>query len=189
MLAARLQAAGRMVIEEVPRPAPGPHDLLVRVEACGICGSDRHMFRGEFPTAKPVTLGHEFSGIVVEAGEAVSGFAAGTRVTGDPNISCGQCEACRAGRPNLCVALSAIGVTRDGGFSEYVLVPEGQAVALPAELDPLHGAFTEPVSCCLHAIDVARIPKGGSVLILGGGVIGLIMVELALQAGAGQVVL
>lgn len=189
MLAARLHAPERLIIEEVPRPVPGPHDLLVKVEACGICGSDRHMYRGEFPTTKPVTLGHEFSGIVVEAGAAVEGFRIGTRVTGDPNIACGECADCLGGRPNLCHELSAIGVHRDGGFAEYVLVPEAQAVALPPSLSPLHGAFCEPVSCCLHAIDVARIPRGGSVVILGGGVIGLLMVELALRAGAGTVVL
>lgn len=189
MRAARLQAPGQLIVEEVPRPLPGPLDLLVRVEACGICGSDRHMFRGEFPTAKPVTLGHEFSGIVEEAGAAVDGFPIGTRLTGDPNISCSQCENCLAGRPNLCASLSAIGVHRDGGFAEYVLVPAAQAVALPAGLDPLHGAFCEPVSCCLHAIDVARIAPGASVVILGGGVIGLLMVELARLAGAGTVVL
>ncbi|MBL8592904.1 MAG: iditol 2-dehydrogenase [Kaistia sp. SCN 65-12] len=189
MRAVRLHAPERLIVEEVPRPVPGPHDLLVRVEACGICGSDRHMFRGEFPTAKPVTLGHEFSGIVEEAGEAVEGFRIGTRVTGDPNISCGRCDDCVGGRPNLCAGLSAIGVHRDGGFAEFVLVPAGQAVALPPGLDPLHGAFCEPVSCCLHAIDVARIAPGASVVILGGGVIGLLMVELALLAGAGTVVL
>lgn len=189
MLAARLRAPGQLSIEQVPRPVPGPDDLLVRVEACGICGSDRHMFRGEFPTALPVTLGHEFSGIVEEAGAAVEGFRIGSRISGDPNIACGHCEHCRNGRPNLCPGLSAIGVTRDGGFAEYVLVPQGQAAMLPANLDPLHGAFCEPVSCCLHAIDVARIPRGGSVMILGGGVIGLLMVELALKAGAGVVVL
>jgi len=189
MLAARLHAPGRMTIEEVARPVPGPHDLLVRVEACGICGSDRHMFRGEYPTARPVTLGHEFCGIVEEAGHAVTGFPVGTRISGDPNIACGLCEYCRAGRPNLCAALKPIGVMRDGGFAEYVLVPEGQAAAMPSDLDPRHGAFCEPVSCCLHAIDIARIPPGGSVLILGGGVIGLLMVELAFQAGAGTVVL
>ncbi|CAN7330247.1 zinc-dependent alcohol dehydrogenase family protein [Devosia sp. LjRoot16] len=189
MRAVRLHAPERLIVEEVPRPTPGPHDLLVRVEACGICGSDRHMFRGEFPTTKPVTLGHEFSGLVEEAGAAVEGFRIGTRVTGDPNISCGACADCLAGRPNLCAGLSAIGVHRDGGFAEYVLVPAGQAVALPPGLDPLHGAFCEPVSCCLHAIDVARIAPGASVVILGGGVIGLLMVELALLAGAGAVVL
>lgn len=189
MRAVRLHAAERLIVEEVPRPVPGPYDLLVKVEACGICGSDRHMYRGEFPTTKPVTLGHEFSGIVEEAGAEVEGFRIGTRVTGDPNISCGRCPDCLEGRPNLCAGLSAIGVHRDGGFAEYVLVPAGQAVALPPGLDPLHGAFCEPVSCCLHAISVGRIPPGGSVVILGGGVIGLLMVELALQAGAGTVVL
>ena len=189
MLTARLLAPGHMVIEEVPRPVPGPNELLVRVEACGICGSDRHMFRGEFPTARPVTLGHEFSGIVEEAGAEVEGFRIGVRITGDPNIGCGACGYCLAGRPNLCHGLSAIGVHRDGGFAEYVIVPESQAAALLPGLNPLHGAFCEPVSCCLHAIDVARIPRGGSVAILGGGVIGLLMVELALQAGAGTVVL
>jgi 2-desacetyl-2-hydroxyethyl bacteriochlorophyllide A dehydrogenase len=189
MLAARLHAPGRMSIEDVPRPVPGPQDLLVRVEACGICGSDRHMFRGEYPTARPVTLGHEFAGIVEAVGDAVTGFPLGTRISGDPNIACGACEFCRAGRPNLCAGLKPIGVMRDGGFAEYVLVPEGQAAVLPPEIDPRHAAFCEPVSCCLHAIDIARIPPGGSVLILGGGVIGLLMVELALAAGAGRVVL
>jgi len=178
-----------MRIDDVPRPVPGPHDLLVRVEACGICGSDRHMFRGEYPTATPVTLGHEFAGIVEEAGEAVTGFRIGTRISGDPNVACGECEFCTAGRPNLCAGLHPIGVMRDGGFAEYVLVPESQAAALPPEIDPRHAAFCEPVSCCLHAIDIARIPRGGSVLVLGGGVIGLLMVELALEAGAGTVVL
>ena len=134
-------------------------------------------------------MGHEFSGIVEEAGAGVEGFRIGTRITGDPNIACGECDDCLGGRPNLCHELSAIGVHRDGGFAEYVLVPQSQAVVLPPSLSPLHGAFCEPVSCCLHAIDVARIPPGGSVVILGGGVIGLLMVELALQAGAGTVVL
>jgi len=189
MRAARLIEPGRMEIIEVPEPVPGPGDLLVRVEACGICGSDRHMFRGEYPTAWPVTLGHEFAGLIVAMGPDVNGFAVGDRVTGDPNIACGQCGFCRQDRPNLCENLAAIGVQRDGGFAEYVLVPAGQAARLPPNLDPLHGAFCEPVSCCLHAIDVGRIPPGGSVLILGGGVIGLLMVQLALLAGAGTVAL
>jgi L-iditol 2-dehydrogenase len=189
MQAARLHAAGDMRIEAVAKPAPGPGELLVRVLATGICGSDRHMFRGEYPTAKPVTLGHEFCGVVEATGEGIDGFAAGTLVSGDPNVACGTCAHCRAARPNLCAELTPIGVMRDGGFADYVLVPMGQAAILPAGLDPRHGAFCEPVSCCLHAIDVGRIPKGGSVLILGGGVIGLLMVELARLAGAGIVVL
>ncbi len=189
MRAARLVATGDIQIMDVAKPEPGPTDLLVKVEACGLCGSDRHMFKGEYPTALPVTLGHEFAGIVEAVGAKVKEFAPGARVTGDPNISCGHCAHCLAGRPNLCAELTAIGVFRDGGFADYVIVPQGQAVRLPEALNPLHGAFCEPVGCCLHALDVARITPGASVAIFGGGVIGLLMVELVKLAGAGTIIL
>jgi L-iditol 2-dehydrogenase len=189
MHAARLLAVGEMQLKEVAVPVPGPHDLLVRVEACGICGSDRHMFRGEYPTALPVTLGHEFCGTVEAVGSSVTRLKPGHRITGDPNIACGHCRHCRDGRPNLCDNLTPIGVFRDGGFADYVLVPETQAVALPADLPPIHGAFAEPLACCLHGLDVARIRPGDSVAVLGGGVIGLLMVQLARLAGATAVIL
>ncbi len=189
MQAARLRSAGQMSAEEVERPRAGPGEVIVRVEAAGICGSDRHMFRGEYPTALPVTLGHEFCGIVEELGEGVFMLRPGDRVTADPNIACGHCAACRQGRVNLCANLEAIGVTRDGGFAEYVRVPQGQAIVLPRDLDPVLGAFSEPLACCLHGLDVAQIKPGDSVAVLGGGVIGLIMVQLARLAGARTVVL
>lgn len=189
MQAARLVAIGDIKVMDIAKPEPGDTDLLVRVEACGLCGSDRHMFKGEFPTALPVTLGHEFAGLVEAVGPGVSGFAPGMRISGDPNISCGHCAQCLAGRPNLCPELTAIGVFRDGGFAEYVIVPQGQAVRLPDTLDPLHGAFCEPIGCCLHALDVARITPGATVAIFGGGVIGLIMLQLVKRAGAGTVIL
>jgi threonine dehydrogenase-like Zn-dependent dehydrogenase len=178
-----------MAVEEVEPPRPGPGELLIRVEAAGICGSDRHMFRGEYPTALPVTLGHEFCGIVEEVGSGAGRIGVGAKVTVDPNIACGYCPACRTGRPNLCHNLIAIGVFRDGGFADYVAVPEMQAHELPAGLPPIHGAFSEPLACCLHGLDVARIEPGMSVAILGGGVIGMLMVELARLAGAETVIL
>jgi threonine dehydrogenase-like Zn-dependent dehydrogenase len=189
MRALRLEAVNKLVLRDVDRPEPGPGEVLLRVDACGLCGSDRHMLRGEFPTAKPVTLGHEFAGIVTAVGPGVSRLAPGMRVTGDPNISCGQCAQCRRGRPNLCEKLSAIGVWRDGGFADYLVMPEGQGHVLPDDLPPLHGAFGEPLSCCLHAIEVARIAPGDSVVVLGGGVIGMLMVQLARREGAGRIVL
>ncbi|MET3925335.1 zinc-dependent alcohol dehydrogenase family protein [Devosia sp. 2618] len=189
MRAVRLEDIGHMAMREVDKPKAGPGEVLVRVEAAGICGSDRHMFKGEFPTGRPVTLGHEFCGIVESIGDGVSRFSGGERVTVDPNISCGVCSSCRRGRPNLCASLTAIGVFRDGGFADYVAVPQRQAFLLPADLNPVHGAFSEPLACCLHALDIARIKPGDSVAVLGGGVIGLLMVQLARLAGAGQVIL
>ncbi|NKJ34780.1 zinc-dependent alcohol dehydrogenase family protein [Rhizobium sp. SG570] len=189
MRAVRLESIGSMIMRTVEKPVARPGELIVRVLAAGICGSDRHMYKGEYPTAIPVTLGHEFCGIVEEVGDGIPSFAGGELVTVDPNIACGTCAACRRGRPNLCARLTAIGVTRDGGFADYVAVPCGQAFTLPSDLDPVHGAFCEPLACCIHAIDKADIRLGDSVAILGGGVIGLLMVQLARLAGASQVIL
>jgi len=189
MKAVRLEAIGALFLREVEKPVPGPGDLVVKVEACGICGTDRHLLKGEFPSTPPVTLGHEFSGIVEAVGEAVSAFRPGMRITGDPNIHCGLCAQCQRGRINLCERLQAIGIHRDGGFADYVLVPQTQAYALPLALSPEHGAFCEPLACCLHGVDMAEIRTGASVVVLGGGVIGLLVVQLARLAGATSVVL
>ncbi|RVK90519.1 iditol 2-dehydrogenase, partial [Sinorhizobium meliloti] len=189
MKAVRLESVGNISVRNVGIPEPGPDDLLVKVEACGICGTDRHLLHGEFPSTPPVTLGHEFCGIVVEAGSAVRDIAPGARITGDPNISCGRCPQCQAGRVNLCRNLRAIGIHRDGGFAEYVLVPRKQAFEIPLTLDPVHGAFCEPLACCLHGVDLSGIKAGSTVAILGGGVIGLLTVQLARLAGATTVIL
>lgn len=189
MKALRLESIGHLFVRDVEKPAPGPDDLLVKVEACGICGTDRHLLHGEFPSTPPVTIGHEFAGIVEAMGSAVTGFKIGDRITGDPNISCGRCPQCMAGRVNLCRNLKAIGIQRDGGLADYVIVPQKQAFALPANLDPLHGAFCEPLACCLHGVDMAQIKAGSSVVVLGGGVIGLLTIQLARLAGATSVIL
>jgi L-iditol 2-dehydrogenase len=184
MQALRLVATGALQLARVPLPEPGPGEVLVRVEAAGICGTDRHLFKGEFPCTPPVTLGHEFSGIVVAAGPGVTSPEVGTRVTCDPNIACGTCDQCRRGRINLCRGLVAVGIHRDGGFAEHAVIPAHRAFALPAGLHPHHGAFCEPLACCLHGADMARVQPGERVTVLGGGVIGLLMVQLARAAGA-----
>ncbi|QPC89416.1 zinc-dependent alcohol dehydrogenase family protein [Mesorhizobium sp. INR15] len=189
MKAVRLEAVGSIALREVDRPIIGPDDLLLRIEACGVCGTDRHLFHGEFPCTPPVTPGHEFSGIVEAMGASVSGFAIGDRVTGDPNIACGRCAHCHAGRVNLCSNLRAIGIHRDGGFAEYLALPWKQAFLLPTDLKPTHGAFCEPLGCCLHGIDLAQIRPGSTVAVLGGGVIGLLTVQLARLAGATTIIL
>jgi L-iditol 2-dehydrogenase len=189
MKAVRLESVHHLYLRDVENPTPGPDELLVKVEAAGVCGSDRHFLRGEFPCSPPVTLGHEFCGIIEGMGGAVVGFQPGMRVTGDPNIACGRCAHCYRGRVNLCANLQAIGVHRDGGFAEYVLVPQKQAHPLPISMKATHGAFCEPLSCCIHGVDLAEIKPGASVVILGGGVIGMLTLQLARLAGAGSVVL
>lgn len=189
MKALFLEEIGKLRLLDVEKPIPQADELLVRVEACGICGTDRHLFLGEFPSRPPVTLGHEFSGIVEAVGSSVTAFETGMRVTGDPNIACGRCMECHRGRVNLCRGLQAIGIHRNGGFAEYVTLPERQAFALPLTMEPLHGAFCEPLACCLHGLDVADIRAGSSVIVVGGGVIGLLVVQLARLAGATRVVL
>ncbi|WP_292657760.1 zinc-dependent alcohol dehydrogenase family protein [Mesorhizobium sp.] len=189
MKAVRLEAVGGITLRDVDMPDIGADELLVRIEACGVCGTDRHLFHGEFPCTPPVTPGHEFSGLVEAIGKSVSGFAIGDRVTGDPNIACGRCARCHAGQINLCSNLRAIGIHRDGGFAEYLALPQKQAFVLPAGLDPMHGAFCEPLGCCLHGVDLAGIKPGSSVVVLGGGVIGLLTVQLARLAGATTIIL
>jgi L-iditol 2-dehydrogenase len=183
LLATRLFATEDIRTVDVSIPEPGPGEVLVRIEAAGLCGTDRHLFKGEFPCSPPVTLGHEFCGVVVGRGAGVA-MAEGTRVTCDPNIACGTCDQCRRGRVNLCRNLVAIGIHRDGGFADYAAIPAHRAFALPADLDPLHGALCEPLACTLHGIDLAAIRAGERVTVLGGGVIGLLALQLAVLTGA-----
>lgn len=183
MLATRLFALNDIRTVEVPIPEPAPGEVLVKVEACGICGTDRHLLHGTFPSKPPLTLGHEFSGIVVDVGAGVD-IAPGTRVACDPNTWCGTCENCLRGRVNLCLNNVATGIHRDGGFAEYCAYPAHKAHPLPLTLDPLHGAFCEPLACTIHGIDMGAPKAGERVMILGGGVIGMLALQLCLQAGA-----
>jgi L-iditol 2-dehydrogenase len=183
MRATRLVRVGDIRTEEVPVPEPGEGEVLIRVEAAGICGTDRHLFKGEFPSAPPVTLGHEFSGIVEACGAGVS-LPVGARVACDPNDWCGTCASCLAGRVNLCDRNVATGIHRDGGFAEYAVFPARKAAVLPEGLHPHHGAFCEPLACTLHGLDIGTPRPGERVMVLGGGVIGLLAVQLAVLAGA-----
>jgi len=184
MKATRLLGIGRIETVNVAIPDPAPGEVLVQVAAAGICGTDRHLLHGEFPSTPPVTLGHEFSGIIVALGAGVSGIGIGARVTCDPNIACGTCDQCLAGRVNLCRNLSAVGIHRDGGFAEYCAFPAHRAVLLPDVMDLIHGAFCEPLACCIHGIDIGAPRAGEKVAVVGGGVIGMLALQLARNAGA-----
>jgi len=176
-------------IAELDRPLPGPGQVLVHVEACGICGTDRHIFHGEFATHPPVIIGHEYAGTVSAVGTGVDTLKVGDRVTIDPNMPCGQCEPCRRGQIHMCQHLVALGVDINGGFAEYSVVPQAQCYMLPDRVSLLEGAMAEPLACCVHGMDLAGVRAGDRVAIIGGGAIGQIMAQLARLQGAGLVAL
>ena len=169
-------------------PPPGQGELKMRVEASGLCGTDLHIASGEYPLANPgVTLGHEFSGTVVEVGEGVDAFTEGDRIVVDPNIPCRVCHYCHDSRPHLCENPQAIGVTRDGGLSELALVPAPQAYRVPDSLPAEAAALTEPLACALHAVDLGGLRPGERALVLGAGPIGVLCSMLLVAAGASEV--
>lgn len=179
-------------IQDVKLRKLNSDEILLKVHACGVCGTDVHIYEGAEGSATvfpPVILGHEFSGKVCEIGDDVTNIKIGDRVCVDPNIYCGKCHYCRDGQAHLCEQLTAIGVTVDGGFAEYCIVPEKQAYKLPENVAYEEGALSEPIACCLHGIDQSEISPGDAVLIIGGGTIGLIMLQLAKIAGAAKVLL
>lgn len=170
---------------EVPDPQPGPDEVLIRVMASGICGTDIHILRGEYLGAYPVIPGHEFAGVVEAVGAEVSRFQVGTAVAAEPNIACDNCDACLNNRQNFCHNWQAVGVTRPGGMAELVVVPEKAVFAIGA-LPFEHGAFVEPLSCVLHGIERARIRAGDRVAVLGAGPIGVLLLQVARLHDAGE---
>ncbi len=184
MLSCFLDAVNSFVIAEKDIPTAGENDVVIQVSACGVCGTDIHIFRGEAPAVLPLIPGHEFAGIVVSCGKLVKRFNIGDRVAVDPNIPCGWCQYCRCGKINFCENLEAIGVTRNGGFAEYVLVPQSQVYHIPTSLPFETAAFSEPLSCCVHGMDIISIQPGERVLLVGGGPIGLLMLQLVKLSGA-----
>ena len=137
----------------------------------------------------PLVPGHEFSGVVAEVGAGVKAVKVGDRVTGDPNDMCGECYFCKNGMQHFCKNNIGIGTTVDGGFAEYVIMREKQAYKVSDELSFIEAAMAEPISCCLHGIDLCNIKAGDTVLVMGGGPIGMIMMQLAKNAGASKVIM
>lgn len=192
MKASRFLGNKTFAVTDLPTPHAGPGELVLRNQVCGVCGTDVHIYHGEPGSADvnpPVVLGHEYSGEVVEVGEGVTGFAVGDHVTVDPNIYCGHCAYCQNGKKQLCPSMEAIGVTRDGGFAQYSRIPASQAFKLEPTVPWEAAAMAEPLACCLHGIDLAGIQVGDKVCVVGGGAIGLLMVQLAKLSGASQIIL
>jgi len=189
MLAAVFSGNNNIVLSDYSLRTLEQDELLIKVSCCGVCGTDRHIFEGKAPSSIPVILGHEFSGEIVERGVSNSRFNIGDKVAIDPNIYCGHCDYCRRGMVSFCKNADALGVTLNGGFAEYSIVPASQAYILPQDFDLSAAAFSEPLSCCLRGIEHADIQPGETVVIIGGGSIGLLMVQLVGNSGASKIIL
>ena len=179
-------------VEEVPVRELKDNEVLIQVKYCGVCGTDMHIFNGDggsFEVNPPLIPGHAFSGVVAKVGSAVTTVKEGDRVSGDPNDMCGECYFCKNAMQHFCTNNIGVGTTVDGGFAEYVIMREKQVYKFAGNLSFKEAAMAEPISCCLHGIDLCNIKSGCTVLVMGGGPIGMIMMQLAKNAGAARVIM
>lgn len=177
----------QFAVRNVPVPEIGPDDVLVRVRNCGICGSDLHFYRGEFPSAEGLRLGHEIAGEVAATGANVSGLSEGQAVAIEPVEVCRQCDLCMTGRYQLCPQRKLMGTVIPGGFAEYLLVPSYLVHPLPNGLGTDAGALIEPLAVTVHGLRQVQLEVGERVAIIGAGTIGLLTIVAARAMGASDV--
>ena len=184
MKAATWRGGARFTVDDVPEPAPGPGQALVAVQAAGICGTDVHATQGLFPWTPPLVMGHEYTGVIQDVGRGVSRQLIGRPVACEPSYGCGTCPECKEERVSQCP-----GCTRVGGFAERVALPVKNLHPLPRGLDPVTAAMTEPAACCLAGLEQFSMPRGATVLVIGGGIMGLLTMVLAKRRGARRLIL
>jgi L-iditol 2-dehydrogenase len=194
MKALVLSAYNQLDLADMPVPQYAADELLIRIRACGICGSDVHGFDGSTGRRiPPIVMGHEAAGIVEKVGSDVPGFHRGDRVTFDSTVSCGLCFFCQRDEINLCENREVVGVStplfrRMGAFAEYVAVPARICYHLPESMPFAHAALIEAVSVAVHGVSLTPIQRGDSVIVVGAGMIGLLTLQAARHAGAGAVI-
>lgn len=193
MKALLLKEYGHLSYEDFPEPKAGPGEVVVRVAACGICGSDVHGMDGSTGRRiPPLIMGHEAAGVIAAVGKGVTEWRVGERVTFDSTLFCGECWFCRRGQINLCDRRRVLGVSCDeyrqhGAFAEYVVVPQRVLYRLPDGLSFTRACLVEPLSVALHAVSLAPVALGSRALVMGAGVIGLLIVQLLRAAGCGEI--
>ncbi|WP_027086280.1 alcohol dehydrogenase catalytic domain-containing protein [Cohnella panacarvi] len=188
MKALFIEAPFKAAILDVPYPTPGVGEVTIKVERAGICGTDVHIFKGEFLSSYPLIPGHEFSGVIHEIGPGVTAFNVGDRVTAEPNIFCGQCIYCLTNRGNHCDAWQATGVTQPGAMAEYVAVPAKNVFQIPDSMSFGVGAFIEPMACVVYAMNRLQLKPGDRTLLFGAGAMGQQLIQSLTHAGASELV-
>jgi len=195
MKAAVLEKPGKLAIQELPDPICPPGGVVVKVLASQVCSTDLHMWQRGHPALQcPRILGHEISGVVAELAREVEGVNIGDKVQVYPGISCGACRFCLQGRENLCPSIRILGFSADGGFGQYLVLPE-KAISqrclnlVPHPLSPAEAAMAEPLACCLNGLEKAAMSPGETVLILGAGPVGCLFAMVAKHQGAEKVIL
>jgi L-iditol 2-dehydrogenase len=194
MKALLLSEYGRLEMVEVPMPRPGPDEVLIRVKACGICGSDVHGYDGgSGRRIPPIVMGHEASGTIAALGAAVTRVHDGQKVTFDSTLYCGECEYCRRGEMNLCDRREILGVSipefrRPGAFADYVVVPQRVLYPVPDNVSFEEAAMVEPLAVAVHAVAISELPKGGTALVVGAGMIGLLVLQALREAGCSNII-
>lgn len=188
MRRANLIEPTKMILEGVPDPVPGPGEVRLKIETCGVCGSDIHAWHGKHYFIKcPIAPGHEFAGTIDMLGKGVTGWEIGQPVTAEPNIVCGECENCRSGKYNICDKLQVLGCTTDGAFAEYLIVPAPKIVPLDPHMTFEQGSLVEPLAVAVHALRLVAITPDMRLLILGAGTIGLMHLMVARGLGVKEI--
>lgn len=188
MKALVIEGPFKAAIKEVPYPEPAKNEVCIKVKNIGVCGTDIHIYRGEFLSPYPIIPGHEFSGVVDKVGEGVTEFKVGDRVTADPSLFCGECVPCLTHRGNQCKNWGALGNTVDGCMAEYVSVPKRNVVKIPDSMSFEVGAFIEPVACMVHGMNRLQLKAGDTVLLFGAGAMGQQLTQALSHLGASELV-
>jgi L-iditol 2-dehydrogenase len=188
-------APGDIRVEQVPMPENGADELLVKVDACAVCGTDlKSMLTGNPRILAPRVMGHEFTGLIETVGANVEGFGAGERIVMATSVSCGACFYCKRGHNNLCSELAPMGFTYHGGMAEYIVIParairNGHVIKVPAHVKPEHAALAEPLSCAVNSCENCNIQKGDTVVVIGAGPMGILNACAARELGAGKIIM
>ncbi|TKG97282.1 alcohol dehydrogenase [Puteibacter caeruleilacunae] len=195
MKAVRYYGPGDIRIDDIPKPTLQDDELLIKVDACAVCGSDLKAFNVGNPRLKPpIVMGHEFTGAIVGVGGSVADFEEGDRIVMATSISCGECVYCQKGWTNLCVNLAPMGFHFNGGMAEYTVIPgqaikNGHVVKVPQDISADYAALAEPLSCAVNSIDKCDISSGDTVLIMGAGPMGILNACVARYSGAGKIIM